>query len=123
MSAADSRNVAALSSNTVGTSATTSRNAAIAGPTKKARLSRVLPTPLAAVSSRGSSTSDGMIAWEAGRRARPDSDDTVATTNTASTGTSAQISTAATVTSTARTRSETTMTGAGSGRRGRQRTA
>ena len=107
---ADSRNVAALSAKTLATSATASRNAADAGPTKKARLSMVLATLLAAVSSSGSSTSDGVSAIWAGPEGRAEQGESVASTKTTAAGPSACDDAAAAPTSTDRARSQPIIT-------------
>ena len=67
----DSRNDAALKRNTSSTSATASRPAPIAGPTKIARLSRVLAVPFEAVSSSGVRASCGVMAPWAARNDEP----------------------------------------------------
>ena len=83
---ADRTKVSALTAKTAATSATASRNPASAGPTKNARLSTVLETPLAAVSSSGVFTSDGVSASCAGRKAVPTIGERVASTKTTAAG-------------------------------------
>ena len=102
---ADQMKVATLSTKTAGTLATPRSRAPIAGPRKKDRLSSVLATPLAAVSSWGVFTSEGRIACCAGRKGAPTRPAITAMTNTALGGPDTQMITAARPTSTARIRS------------------
>ena len=70
----------------------------------------MLATPLAAVSSSGVLTSDGVSAIWAGRKAVPKMGDRVASTKTIAAGPSTCTTIAATPTSTNRARSQTIMT-------------
>ena len=81
----------------------------MAGPTKKARLSSVLLTPFAAVSSCGLSTSEGVSASCAGRNAVPNRGASVASTNTTASGPSYSTTAAAASTRTVRARSQMTI--------------
>ena len=103
--AVDHRKVQALTRNTTWTSATPSSRAPRAGPTKKARLSKVLEVPLDAVSSSGRLASAGISARWAGRNAPPISEVSVARTKTVAGGRSRARHSAARATRPARMRS------------------
>ena len=105
ISRADQAKVAALKRSTTGTLVVASNSPAIAGPTKNERLSSVLLVPLAAVSSSGRVTREGVKARRAGRNGVPTTDAVPASTNTRITA-SLHTQTAAEVMSTIRTRSE-----------------
>jgi len=64
-------NVAALNASAAAGPLSASRNAAIDGPTKTPRLSKVLDETFAAVSSSGERASNGMRAASAGRKMVP----------------------------------------------------
>ena len=107
ISRADQAKVAASKRRTIGTLVVASSRPAIAGPTKNDRLSSVLLVPLAAVSSSGRVTSEGISARKAGRNGVPTTEAVPASTKTRIVA-SAQMPTAAETMRTNRIRSEPT---------------